>query len=79
MNRQKHLVEVPFVPRLRASTMELVRILLTELAAPLPDGFIGHDHPTGEQEFLHIAIAETKAEVEPDTMANDLSRETVVL
>jgi hypothetical protein len=79
MNREKHLVEVPFVPRLRASTTELVRIVLTELAAPLADRFIGHDDATGEQELFHISVAEAEAEIEPDRVADDLGREAVVL
>jgi hypothetical protein len=58
---------------------EFIRIGLTELAAPLPDGFIGHDNPSGEQEFFDIAVAETEAEVQPDAVADDLGWETVIL
>jgi hypothetical protein len=71
--------EVPFVPKLRASTTELVRLLLTELAAPLADRFIGHDDATGEQERFHIAVAEAEAELQPDAMADDLGREAAML
>jgi hypothetical protein len=79
LHRQKHLVEGPFIPRLRASTTELVRKLLTELAAPLADRFIGDDDATGEQELFHIAVAEAKPEIEPDAVADDLRWEAVML
>ena len=78
VDREKHLVQVPLVARPGPSMPELIGIGLPELQAPLPDGFIGHDHPTGEQEFFDIAVAETEAEVQPDAIADDLSREAVV-
>ena len=78
VDREKHLVQVPFVARSGTPATELIGIRLPELPAPLPDGFIRHDDPTGEQEFFHIAVAEAEAEIEPDAMADDLSRETMV-
>ena len=45
----------------------------------LPNGFIGYDYPTGEQEFFHVMVGEIKAAVKLDTMAADLGRETMVL
>jgi hypothetical protein len=47
--------------------------------APFANSFIGHEHATDEQEFLHIAIAEAEPVVQPDTMADDLDREAVML
>jgi hypothetical protein len=58
---------------------ELIRILLPKLAAPFADRLVGDNHPTGEQEFFHIAIAQVKPEIEPNGVANDLDREAVVL
>jgi hypothetical protein len=66
---EKDLIEVPFVTWPRAPMPEFIRIGWAELAAPLPDGFIGHSDPTDEQELFHIAVAETGAEVQPDRHA----------
>jgi hypothetical protein len=60
VNGEKHLIEVPLVTWSGPPMPEFIRIGLTELAAPLPDGFIGHDHPAGEQEFFDIPIAEAE-------------------
>lgn len=46
---EKYLVEVPLIVRPGMPAPELVGILLAELHAPLPDGFVGHDDPTGAQ------------------------------
>jgi hypothetical protein len=32
----------------------------------------------GEEEFLHVAVAEAEPEIEPDAMADDFSWEAVV-
>ncbi len=58
VNREKYFIEVPLVAGSGPPMPEFIRIGLTELAAPLPDGFIGHDHPAGEQEFFDIPVAE---------------------
>jgi hypothetical protein len=79
MNREKHFIQVPFIPRLRPSETELIGLGLPKLAAPFPDRFVGHHHPAGEQEFLNIAIAETKPVVQPDAVTDNFGRETVVL
>src|SRR5262245_10316631 len=41
MNRQKHLVQVPFVAWLGASTLQPIRVVLPKLPTPLADGFMG--------------------------------------
>jgi hypothetical protein len=79
LDREKHLIQMPFVAWLRASTPELMGIGLSKLPAPLPDGFIRDDDATGKQLFFHIAVAHAETEVQPNPMANDLGRETVVL
>jgi hypothetical protein len=75
---EKHLIEVPLIPWLSASTLQLIRVVLPKFLTPLADGFMGDDDPALEQELLHIAIAQGKAVVEPDAMANDLTGEAVV-
>src|SRR5262245_38963040 len=42
LDREKHLVHVPFITRSSASAPELISILLSKFAAPLADGLIGH-------------------------------------
>jgi hypothetical protein len=79
IDREEDFVQVPLVAGLGASTTKLARILLTELAIPLADRFIGHNDATGEQELFHIAVAEAEAERQPHRMADDLSWESVVL
>jgi hypothetical protein len=76
---EKDLIQMPFVTRLRPPMAELIRILLPKLAAPFVDRLVGDDHPAGEEEFFHIAIAEAEPEIEPDRVADDLDREAVVL
>jgi hypothetical protein len=51
---------------------------LAELAAPLADGFVGDDDPTGEQQLFDVPIAEAEAVIEPDAVADDLGRETMM-
>jgi hypothetical protein len=75
----KHLIHVPRVTRPGAPATELIGIRLPELPAPLPDGFVGHDDSAGEQQLFDVAIAETEAEIEPDRVANNLRRETMLL
>jgi hypothetical protein len=53
-------------------------IPLPERLAPLPDRIIGHDDATSEQERFHVAGAEIKADIEPDTMADDFRWKSVV-
>ena len=79
IDREKHLIQVPLVARPGTSAPELIGIRLAKLPAPLPDGLIGHDDATGEQELFHIAVAEAEPEIEPDAMADDLSRKPVIL
>ena len=49
LDREKHLIEVPLVPRPRTAATELVRVLLTKLTAPLANRFIGYDYTTFTQ------------------------------
>src|SRR5262245_54608817 len=41
IDRQKHLIQMPLVARLRPSTPQPIGIVLPELQTPLADGFIG--------------------------------------
>jgi len=52
---------------------------LAELPAPPPGRFVGQDHDALDEQFLHVAVAEREAEVQPDGVANDLRREAMAL
>jgi len=60
IHRQKDLVEVSCIPRLRAATMQLIGIGLPKLPIPFADCFIGHDDAAGEQQLFHLSVAEQK-------------------
>ena len=49
--------------------------MLTELARPLPDGFVGDDDAAGRQQFLNHVKPERETEIQPNGMADDLGRE----
>src|SRR6516165_1885235 len=56
---------------------DLIGEPLAELARPLPHGFMADDDATRGQQLLHHAQPEREAEIEPDGMADDLSREAI--
>src|SRR5262245_18718770 len=78
IDRQEDLVKVPLVPWLGASMLQLIGVVLPKLQTPLADGFMGDVNPAFEQQFLHIAIAQGEAVVEPDPMANDFAGKAVI-
>jgi hypothetical protein len=57
----------------------LIGVRLTELATPLADGLRGHPDATFTQELFHIPEAQTEAKVQPDRVADDFNRKTMVL
>ena len=76
---EKDLIQMPLIPGRRPAVAQLIGLRLAKLPAPLADRFIGHDDPTSEQELFHVAVAETKAEVQPDAMADDFRWKSVLL
>jgi hypothetical protein len=60
---QKHLIEVPLISRLGAAVPQLIGILLSKFPAPLADRLIRHDDASGEEKFLHVAVAQTEPEI----------------
>src|SRR5262245_23561726 len=76
---QEHLVQVPLVTWLGASALQLIRVRLPKLQTPLADGLVGHVDAALEQELLHVTVAQREAIIEPDTMADNLAGEAVVL
>jgi len=71
--------EVPLVSWLSASMLQLIGVVLPTLQTPLADSLMGDVDTTFEQQFLHVAVAQGEAIIEPDAMANDLARKAVVL
>jgi hypothetical protein len=78
INRKKPLIQVPLVARARTPAAERIGILLAELPAPLPERFVGHDHPASEQQLFDVSIAETEAIVQPHARADNLGRKPMV-
>jgi hypothetical protein len=58
---------------------ELIGVILPKLPTPLTDGFMGYGDATLEQQFFYVAVAQGEAIIEPDSMADDLAGEAVVL
>src|SRR5262249_20538682 len=79
INRQKHLVQMPFVAWLGASTLEPIGVVLPKLPTPPADRFVGHRDAAFEQDLFHVAVAQGEAVVEPDPVADDFARKAVVL
>jgi hypothetical protein len=79
MNREQDLIQMPLITWPGTSTAQLIGVLLAKLATPFPDRLVGHDHATDEQKLLYISVTEAEPVVQPHAMANDLSREAVVL
>jgi len=77
VDADEYLVKVPLVARSRAAPALAVRVHLAELPAPLAHCLIRDDDAARGEQFLHIAIAEREAEVQPDRVADDLRREAL--
>src|SRR5262249_40310386 len=75
---QKDFIQVPFVPGLRPSAPEPIRVILPKLATPLADSFVGHGDAAFKQQLLHVAVAESEAIVEPDPVTDDCAGKAVV-
>jgi hypothetical protein len=75
---RKDYFQVPLITWLRASTLQLIRVVLPKLQTPLADGFMGDVDTAFKEQLLHIAIAQGEAVVEPDAMANDFAWKAVI-
>lgn len=74
---EEDFVQMPLVARLRPPPPQLIGILLAKFQAPLTNGFIGQHNTTGRHHLCDITIAERKAEIAPDGVADDLGREAI--
>src|SRR5205814_8733414 len=78
INGEKHLIKVPLVPWLGASTLQLIGVILPKLQTPLADGFVRHIDAALKQELLHVAVAQRESIVQPDPVADDFAGEAVI-
>src|SRR5215510_891185 len=76
-NFEHDLIEMPFVADPGKAATDLIGEMLTELARPLSDGFVGDDDAAGRQQLLNHAKPERGTEIQPDGMADDLGREPI--
>jgi hypothetical protein len=49
LDRQKYLIEVPFIAGPRTAATQLVGVLLAKRATPFADGLVGYNRATLEQ------------------------------
>jgi hypothetical protein len=70
---------VPLVARSRAPTAQLIGIGLPELPAPIPHRLIRQEEATFRHELFDLPVAQAEAEIQPDTVADDLDREPMAL
>jgi hypothetical protein len=68
---------MPFVSRLPSLFAQLLSVFLPKLQAPLADRFIADDNATLGHHQLHVAKADGKPKIEPDTLLNDLDGKTI--
>ncbi len=73
----RHLVQVPLRGRPRATAAQLSCEQRSELPHPAPNGFVGQIEPALGQQVLDVAIAQGKAQIQPDRMLDDSRRELV--
>jgi hypothetical protein len=74
---QKRLVQMALVAWPGASSGESIGILLAKFSSPIAHGFVRHDDAALGHHLLDVPIAQAEAEIEPDTMADNLRREAV--
>jgi hypothetical protein len=71
--------KMPLIAWSWPTATQLVGERLDELQAPLADGFVGHLHTSLGHQLLDVAVAQGESVVQPDAVADDLARKTVVL
>jgi hypothetical protein len=70
-------IQMPFVSRLPSLFAQFLSVFLTKLQTPLANRFIADDNAARSHHQLHIAKADGKLEVEPNTLLNDLDGKTI--
>ena len=70
-------VYLPHVTQPTLATLQLSGVLRSELPTPLPDGLMGDGDSPLRQQILHVAETQGKPVVQPNAVADDLTREPV--
>ena len=78
-NADHDLVQVPDVTRAWRLAPEPAGVRWPELHRPAPHSLVGYDDAMLEQHFLDQAQAQREAEVQPDSMSDDLRWKAVAL
>jgi hypothetical protein len=76
---EAHLSPVPLIAWPGVPPTPLLGLLLPDCHPPLPDGLVGHEEATGKPPRLDLAVAEPAADVQPDAVTDDLSRQAVLV
>jgi hypothetical protein len=72
-----HLVQMPAVARPRATPTQPSPDRGTEFQHPAPHSFVGDVETSLGQQFLDVAVAQGKAQIEPDRVLDDLGGEAM--
>src|SRR6266446_6473287 len=72
-----HLIEVPAIARPWTTLAKASRDHRSEFQYPTADALVGEVEPSLRKQLLDVAIAQGKAQVEPNRMLNHGGRETV--
>ena len=79
LDPNEHFIEVPLVTRPGSPLPHLVGEARTELQTPLPDALARDDHTALAQQQFDVPKAQTEYVVQPDRVADQLSREAVAI
>jgi hypothetical protein len=74
LDGQHDFVEVPFVAALRLTPAQLIGISLAKFKRPLTNRLVRDDDAATGHQFLNVAKAQRKPEIEPHHVADDLGR-----
>jgi hypothetical protein len=65
---------MPSLARPRATPTQPSRDRVTEFQHPAPHRFVGDVETSFGQQFLDVAVAQGKAQIQPDRVLDDLGR-----
>jgi hypothetical protein len=77
LNRDEHFIQMPGVTELTLATFPATGVLSSEFHRPLSDRLVSDIHATLDEHFFDFPEAQTESIVEPDSVADDLRRETM--
>ena len=72
-----HLVQMPSIAWPRPTLAQPSRNRRAELQQPTPHRFIGDVEPALGEQFFHVAVAQRKAEIQPNRVLDDFGRKAI--